>query len=589
VAGGDELGQLAMAFNRMTDSVQALLETSRELSSTLDPDAVLASVAGHALDLVKADLAAIAPLERQTGEARIKVVLGARTERLATLTIRPGRGIGGAVLASGEPVISADYLRDPGLVHDPGYDDACREEGIVSTVAVPITLKGNIVGLLWMAHRSPRAFSHEDVDALRRMAHQAAIAMENARLYDETRVKTARLESLLGMSRAITATLEPGRIVAIVRQAVTDLMGGVARVWVLRPDHTHLVPVPDGHGEDGGGVEVGHGLVGTVAATGRLLIVDDVGDDRRVVRPDPVEGGGRVAFLGLPLLREDRLLGVLEIAARAPYRFTEDDVSLFSSFAQQAAIALENAGLFQALKTSHEELITAQTELVRKTRMAAMGQLAAVVAHEARNPLGAVSNCVQLLRGNPHITGEDAELLAIVQTETQRLNDIVSDFLAFGRPRPPQFQAVHLHDVIAATLAALRRDDRCPESVAFATKFDPDVPVIRGDPDQLRQVFWNLFLNAVEVMPRGGELRVETRHSPPRVDVVVHDSGPGIAASVLPRIFEPFFTTRAAGTGLGLAIVQRIVEEHGGEIAVNSEQGVGTWFTLSLAVQPKNS
>jgi signal transduction histidine kinase len=590
VTTGDELGQLATAFNRMTDSVHALIETSRALSSSLDPDAVLRSVVTYALALVKADLAAIAPLAPDADEARVKVAVGARASRLPAVTITPGRGMGGAVLATGEPVISTNYLRDPGIVHDPSYDAMCREEGVVSAVAVPITLRGQIVGLLWVAHRTPRLFTGEDVDVLQRMARQAAIAMENARLYDETRVKTARLESLLRMSQAITATLDPARIADVVRDVVTDLMHGVvARVWMIVPGEDRLLPLGARCPEFAGGVAVGRGLVGSVAASRAPLVVPDVPTDPRVVHRTLIAQEGIVSFLGLPLLREDRLLGVLEISTHVPYRFTDDEISVFSSFAQQAAIALENAGLYQALKASHEELLTAQEELVRKTRMAAMGQIAAVVAHEARNPLGAVSNCVQLLRGNPHLTGEDAELLAIVQSETQRLNEIVSDFLAFGRPRPPQFQDVDVHEIITSTLAGLRRDDRCPDTVLLAHKFDPDVPVIRGDPDQLRQVFWNLLLNAVEVMRKGGELRVETRHAAPAVEITVHDTGPGIPPSVLPRIFEPFFTTRAAGTGLGLAIVRRIVEEHGGHITVNSEQGVGTCFTLSLAVQPRIS
>jgi signal transduction histidine kinase len=587
--GGDELGQLALAFNRMTEAVHALLETSRALSSTLDPDEVLRSVAQHALDLVKADLAAIAPYDRDAREARIQLVLGARTERLRSLVVTPGRGIGGAVLATGEPARVGTYLDAPGIVHDPRYDDACRQEGIRASAAVPITLREDIVGLLWVAHRTAKTFTDEDVDALTRMAGQAAIAMENARLYADTRVKSARLEGLLRVSRAITATLDPGRIVQEVLGAVSGLMeGAAARLWVPRAGDSRLVLLDHGAPDSSRWIEPGRGLVGLVASTRRPVVVEDLRGDPRVVHRDLVEREGLVSFLGLPLLREDQLLGVLAIATRARRRFTEDEIALLASFAQQAAISLENARLYQDLRASNEGLVAAQEELVRKTRMAALGQIAAVVAHEARNPLGALSNCVQLLRANPFIGGEDAELLAIVQAETQRLNEIVSDFLAFGRPRPPQFDEVDLPEAVHATFALLRRDDRCPGSVNLVSKFDPDLPPVRGDHDQLRQVFWNLFLNAVQAMPGGGELAVETRSLGDRVEVSVRDSGPGIPAEVLPRIFEPFFTTRAGGTGLGLAIVRRIVEEHGGHIAVHSEQGVGTWFALSLPVQPRD-
>jgi len=214
--------------------------------------------------------------------------------------------------------------------------------------------------------------------------------------------------------------------------------------------------------------------------------------------------------------------------------------------------------------------------------MAAMGEIAAVVAHEARNPLGALNNCVGLLRGNPHITGEDAELLTIMEGESKRLNDIVSDFLTFGRPRPPQFAPVDLHELIDGTVGLLRRDDRCPPSVLFERRFDETLPPVWADRDQLRQVFWNLLLNAVQAMREGGTLTLETRRTGDAVEVTVRDTGSGIPAPILPRLFEPFVTSKAGGTGLGLAIVRRIVEDHGGHITVSARDGEGTCFVLSL-------
>jgi signal transduction histidine kinase len=365
----------------------------------------------------------------------------------------------------------------------------------------------------------------------------------------------------------------------------------VVRLWVVRKEDDRLVPL------GGAGAAMtdderrlslgpGEGLVGEVAASRQPLVVDDVREDRRVAWRDVIERERLISFLGLPLLREDRLLGALCIATRKRHAFTDDEVSLFSSFAQQAAIALENARLYQDLKHSHEELVAAQEQLVHKTRMAALGEIAATVAHEARNPLGALSNCVQLLRTNPGITGEDAELLQIVHTETQRLNEIVSDFLAFGRPQLPRLQEVDAHELLEATLLLLRRDDRCQASIQFVTKFDPALPPLQADHDQLRQVFWNLFLNAVQAMGDQGELHVETRHRGDRAEILVQDTGPGIPATLLGRIFEPFFTTRAGGTGLGLAIVHRIIEEHRGSIRIDSEPGAGTCITLGIPLDP---
>jgi len=420
VRARDEMGQLAQAFNHMTKSIQALIETSREISSVLDLDVVLKSITEHALKLVGADMAFIAPLERDGGDARVRVVIGGRKSSY-DVVVKPGVGMGGWVLANGEPLITDNYVADPRIVHDPIYDKTLSDEGVVSALALPITLKGETIGLLWVANRTAKAFSAEDGDALGRMAHQAAIAMENARLY-------------------------------------------------------------------------------------------------------------------------------------------------------------------QDLRQSHNELVNAQAELVWKTRMAAMGEIAAAVAHEVRNPLGALSNCIQLLRGNPAITGEDAELLTIMQNESKRLNEIISDFLAFGRPRAPRFTPVDLHELIDETWALLQRDDRCPATIAFARRFDRALTPVAADRDQMRQVFWNLFLNAVRAMRDEGTLGVETRHTDGGVEILVRDTGPGIPEAVLPRVFEPFVTTKSGGTGLGLAIVRRIIEEHGGRITVRASNGAGTCFVLSLVV-----
>ena len=595
----DELGQLAQAFNRMTASVQAVFETSREISSALEIEVVLESISTHARRLVDADMVFIAPLERDADAHVLRVVLGGRKTRY-NVVVKPGVGMGGWVLANHQPLLTDNYLTDPRIIHDPAYDKTMRDDGVVSALALPITLQGEIIGLLWVANRKAEVFTEEDVDTLGRLAQQAAIAMANARLYAETKLKTARLETLIRVSHVMTSTLEPQRIAEVITEAMRDLAPDfVVRLWETPDDAKIWVPFgsarapgdEDAEGAEGAVDELtlpaGAGLVGAVAAQRAPLVVDDVRADDRVVRRHVIEREGFVSFLGLPLLREEKLLGVLSVMTRTRRRFSDDEVSLLASLAQQAAIALENARLYQDLRQSHHELVSAQAELVRTTRMAAMGEIAAAVAHEARNPLGALSNCVELLRSNPHITGEDAELLTIMQSESKRLNDIVSDFLAFGRPRAPQFAPVDLHELIAATWTLLQRDDRCPASIRFERRFDETLTSVVADHDQLRQVFWNLLLNAVQAMREGGTLSVETRRVGRHVEVLVRDTGPGIPASILPRVFEPFVTSKAGGTGLGLAIVRRIVEDHGGGITVTARDGAGTCFVLSLAVDPR--
>ena len=372
VPSGDELGQLAQAFNRMTGSVQAMVETSREISAVLDLEVVLRSIATHARRLVKGDVVLIAPLARDAIVAPARVVLGSRTGR--DIVVRPGVGMGGWVLANGEPFMTDDYVNDPRIVHDPTYDEMFRDEGMASALALPITLKGEIIGILSVASRKPAAFAGGDVDTLQRLAQQAAIAMANARLYDEAKLKTARLETLIRVSQVMTSTLEPQRIAEVITEAMNALAPGiVVRMWETPDDAKVWMPF-DGHVEDDLTLPAGVGLVGAVAAQRTPLVVDDIRYDDRVVRRAAIEREGIVSFLGLPLLREEKLLGVLCAMTRTRHHFSDDEVSLFASLAQQAAIAIENARLYQDLRQSHGELVSAQTELVRKTRMAVRSQ-----------------------------------------------------------------------------------------------------------------------------------------------------------------------------------------------------------------------
>jgi two-component system, NtrC family, sensor histidine kinase HydH len=234
----------------------------------------------------------------------------------------------------------------------------------------------------------------------------------------------------------------------------------------------------------------------------------------------------------------------------------------------------------ESLKGRIDELRQVQGELVRKTRLAAIGEIAAGVAHEARNPLGALTNCVSMLRKSAQGAPEDMELVDIMQGEVGRLNGLVSDFLTFGRPRPPEPRDVDVALLVDSVLTALQRDERCGEGIAIDRRFRAGT--IHVDPDQLRQVLWNLLLNAVQAMGRAGTLTVSAERTASAVRIAVADTGPGIPVEVRDRVFDPFYSARAGGTGLGLAIVKRIVEEHGGRVGVESAAGRGARFIVTL-------
>lgn len=235
------------------------------------------------------------------------------------------------------------------------------------------------------------------------------------------------------------------------------------------------------------------------------------------------------------------------------------------------------------------ELKQMESELKRADRLAAVGELSARIAHEIRNPLASISGSVQLIAQDRAILGEERQLLDIVIKETERLNSLISEFLAYARPNPPQRLPVPLCRMIE-DLRILTRSDRRFERIAIRQEFS-DSMTVRVDVDQFAQILWNIFANAADAMPEGGEITVSMERltgegkdsgSGCWDEITISDTGTGMSNHVLAGIFEPFFTTKRGGTGLGLATVYRIVEGHGGHVRVESTPGRGTCFHIYL-------
>lgn len=236
------------------------------------------------------------------------------------------------------------------------------------------------------------------------------------------------------------------------------------------------------------------------------------------------------------------------------------------------------------LQRSYEDLRTTQEELVRKEQLAVVGELAAVVAHEVRNPLAVISNAVAGLR-KATLTREDhATLLTILDEETVRLNRLVSDLLRYARPVNVQKSDVPLADLLERALRLARNE----KGISVETKVDLQNARIYGDSSLLRQVFDNLVDNAVQAMGETGTLSVHVREKEEEgtagVAIDIIDTGEGMDTLVKARAKDPFFTTRPSGTGLGLAIVDRIVVAHGGHLLIDSRAGEGTTVTVFLPV-----
>ena len=242
------------------------------------------------------------------------------------------------------------------------------------------------------------------------------------------------------------------------------------------------------------------------------------------------------------------------------------------------------------LVEDQSELRKMEEEIKLSDKFAAVGKMAAGIAHEIRNPLASISGSIQLLKGELKLDDLNSNLMDIVVREADRLNKLITEFLAFARPTKTEEEIVDLNMLMNETIDLCQNDPAYSDSIKFVRNFAKGA-YLRADASQLRQLFWNLFVNSIQAMPKGGQIEVVTAMTgkssdvdplPKQVQVKISDNGIGISKDVLPQVFDPFFTTKESGTGLGLTTAYRIVENHNGKITLESQPGLGTSFYIIL-------
>ena len=288
----------------------------------------------------------------------------------------------------------------------------------------------------------------------------------------------------------------------------------------------------------------------------------------------------------LPLIFMDRLIGFINLGPKAEKQiYYPEDLNLLYPLANQVAIAIENSNLYDSLKKS-------QTIIRRADRLSSLGTLVASLAHEIRNPLVSIKTFTQLLPERI----EDEEFrnyfLKVASGEIDRLTNLINELLGFARPNEPRLEGEDIHAIIDKMEVLIATEAR-KKNVTLHKNYAPDLPQVRIDAEQIKQVLLNLLLNAIQAIRGEGEIWVETRavqvpldeRIEPFIQVEIRDTGVGIPQENLERIFDPFFSTRPEGSGLGLAISHQIIHDHRGFISVESEVGKGTSFKIHLPLK----
>lgn len=405
------------------------------------------------------------------------------------------------------------------------------------------------------------------------------------------RQRNRELALLNEISRTVISSLDLDEVLVATMQGIREILHIEAGSLVLVDEETgdlifRKTLSPEHGWITGRAVRPGEGIVGYVVASGQAYLVNDVGQDSLFL--PQVDGGSGFdvrAVLCVPLIVRGRVIGAIELINKLGGPFSEADRDLLQTMAASVAVAVENAQLYSELADFANELERSQAQLVQAEKMAAIGRLAASVAHEINNPLQAIHNTLHLAVMDQLPDAKRRQYLAMAQSEVERLIEIVQRMLDFYRPSKGGMVEADVNEILQNVLAlAQKRIEH--SNVLVHTRLAEDLPLIPAVPDQLAQVFLNIVINALEAMPEGGELRVGTLLSQDGEWVLVafRDSGPGLTPDQVQNIFEPFYTTKPRGTGLGLAISYGIVERHGGTIEVSTQPGLGSTFIVHLPV-----
>ena len=633
------LNELRELLQQQTATADVLKVISR---STFDLQPVLDTLTESAAQLCEADIAAII---RQRGDAYYWATsygLPPDSSEYAkeNVAIEPGRAtIAGRVLQEGRTVHVPDVLEDR------EYADAAQKAqkivGHRATLGVPLMREGSPIGVVLLMRRSPKPFSEKQVELVETFADQAVIAIENVRLFDEVQTRTRDLTESLQQQTATADVLKVISRSAFDLQTVLDALIGTA-TRMCDADQGAITREIDGafyraasYGYSSELSDFIHNtpvqmdrssIAGRALVEGRIVQIPDVQADLEYTFSPGLDSGDFCTALGVPMLREGVPIGVLALTRKEVRPFSDKQVELITTFADQAAIAIENVRLFKSVEArtrelakSLDDLRTTQDRLVQTQKLASLGQLTAGIAHEIKNPLNFVNNfsavSVELIDelrqalSGAHLDNKlRAEISEIADTlqgnldkvvqHGKRADAIVRNMLLHSREGSGEHRVVDINALVEESLNLAYHGARAEKqgfNITVEQSLDPAVGQADVFPQDLTRVLLNLISNGfyaatkrrAEADGDGYEptLVATTRSLGDRVEIRVRDNGTGIPPDVKEKMFNPFFTTKPAGegTGLGLSICHDIiVKQHGGSIEVDTQPGEFTEIRVTL-------
>ncbi|HLF11707.1 MAG TPA: GAF domain-containing protein, partial [Gammaproteobacteria bacterium] len=496
--------------------------------------------------------------------------------------------------------LAGTCILDARVVHIPDYEKVIEEfprikvlalrQGLRSGLSVPLMREGKAIGMIRVARLVVSTFTDKEIVLLRTFADQAVIAIENVRLFNETKEALEQQTATSEILRVISGSLTDTQPVfdAIVRNCGSLFDGSRVVLWLISDDRLYARAST---GETREEMPIDRGsAIGVCVLDGHMLHLPDL--------EKAAEQYPRIRQLGLkfgynsgiyaPLLREGRAIGGISVLRREAGAFDDKEVALLNTFADQAVIAIENVRLFKEIQEKSRQLEVANQH---------KSEFLANMSHELRTPLNAVIGFSEALQERMfgELNEKQAEYIDDIHGSGKHLLSLINDILDLSKVEAGRMELdVTTFSVPMAIDNALTliKERASRHGIALEAVIDPDVGDINADERKFKQILLNLLSNAVKFTPESGRISVAARPITGGFEVSVSDTGIGIAPEDCDAVFEEFrqvgpgSDTKAEGTGLGLALARKFVELHGGKIGVTSEVGKGSKFTFSLLNRP---
>lgn len=474
-------------------------------------------------------------------------------------------------------------------------DQVLDAPGIRSVAAIPLRSKDRVIGSLNLGRLTALPFSAWDLAVLEPVARHIAIALDNARLLETVKRRSQEFQSLFEIGRGIVERLDLDALLPLVVRSVNRILGSHYCLLLLRSGNTLVFGAQEGLEPEivkaFQTLPLGESVTGWVAAHGEPLMLTDMRGDPRLGFSALAERYGYRSYLCVPLKRGEEILGTLEVVTKETRRFRPEERDLMAAFAGAAAVAIENARLFEATRFHLGQLEEANQRLEELDRL--RREYLRNVSHEFRTPLTVIKGYAEfLLEGAPEPVSFQ-EIMRVVLESGDRVIDLVDTLIEVSRieqgnaERSLKIQSLDLRQLALSSVEALQRP-AAKKGVLVDLDFPEERLPIEGDEGLLHQVVRKLLDNAVKYSSPGGRVVVRGRSRGEELRLEVEDGGIGIAAEHVPRIFDKFYmvdggiTRRQGGTGVGLYLVREIVRLHRGSVEVESRPGEGSVFSVRL-------